>query len=701
MNKDLLKIALKYRSSIFIMDSSSTVLEDIDINNYKQSIKETIAYNQILNNLGYTIDSHLLKLVLRYNLNLIDIIFILEEFKGARSYKTFYPNFPEEVYNMSEFELYFNAIIHYLSLGEYYPDIDKKPRQTDIDVLNFKRIGIIDINGMIEILCDLLSTNDSLSDFDKESVKVLIAHFGEIYDINTINIPYKENLCYVVEYTDNLELLKTPTDILRYCTYLSGGDVSLTENTKFKSLSKSLRRRITNRLDKVFNVDDFKRHKNKWIKLTHSLHCGEFLKQSKFSDVLRSFRNNKNVESLSTIINESLKNKDYHSAINSLMKKPGEYVRNIVTLINISDGYNSGKLGIDNLEECISEVSTRVLLQAKGHLQVILKGYDSRLVFPKGSTSKVRRVQFKKFTDWQLQLVQDYLNCINSHLRLRLQGTSEGKKVYIDERLSQYTLPTQQRSVSEGQFSYGRGSKIDLEDKNKNITLRMFCHWIGQDIDLSATLYNDKFEMVTHCSFQQLKIKELEIVHSGDITRAPNGASEFIDITMNKVVKSEVRYITLNINVYSGPTFKEHKECFAGFMLRERPNSNEIYDPKTVKYSMKLDGNSKVAVPFIFDIETKQIIWTDLYFRNGGMHHNTVINNDVNVSDVLRSIVNLTDKTTLKDLFSMYYAPSQLTFDIDNADMLYVTDEYEDDTLDNKNVVRASDVLTINSKYIK
>ncbi|MFC5789563.1 hypothetical protein ACFPPE_06810, partial [Agromyces tardus] len=56
-------------------------------------------------------------------------------------------------------------------------------------------------------------------------------------------------------------------------------------------------------------------------------------------------------------------------------------------------------------------------------------------------------------------------------------------------------------------------------------------------------------------------------VHSGDITSAPDGASEFIDLDLSKV---RARYIVPQVNIYSGESFDEVEESFFGYMLRDK-----------------------------------------------------------------------------------------------------------------------------------
>ena len=62
------------------------------------------------------------------------------------------------------------------------------------------------------------------------------------------------------------------------------------------------------------------------------------------------------------------------------------------------------------------------------------------------------------------------------------------------------------------------------------------------DLDLSATIFRSNWKYMNHISYTNLKEAKLGCCHSGDITSAPKGASEFIDIDLEKVRAAGGRY---------------------------------------------------------------------------------------------------------------------------------------------------------------
>ena len=590
-------------------------------------------------------------------------------------YTPMYPNFPKQVMDMSYIELFFNALLHYWYDGEWKPSYDELPRELAFEDVRFKEIGIITEDEFNNILTQLLSSNDSISDFDKSTIKWFMNNVDNLSFPDTI--PFKENMCYVagllIEQGKPINgLVKTSTDVLRIATALSGGDISLASNTKFKSLSRKQRRLLVSELEKVISEEDINRHRGKWIKLFHNLHVGEL--SDKVSIVANKIRNNQKIETFNGKVQQAIDTNNISSAVHLLMSRPGEFARKIDVLLRTTNTKDENVEIVNRFLMVANEVSTRVLLQLYGNLKVRDKTVNERVVFPKGNTQHARIVTS------ELPALDNNsvaaLSCGIEEVLCQRFGELEALgNVYVDSALNDCPLPTQQRSASEGLFQVARGTKLPIGDKN---TLRFFIYWIGKDIDLSATFHDDNFNIISHVSYTMSKNAEYQSYHSGDIVNAPNGAAEFIDITLDGVEKTEARYISMNVLVYRGPTFAEHKECYAGWMTRDKPNSNEIFDPKTVQQKIDVRARSYNVIPVIFDVVERTAIWTDLSTSKRALTFhggNNVESNQATISQTLRAIVSLDNKTTLYDLFTMHAkARGTLVDNKDDADFVFSLD---------------------------
>ena len=129
-----------------------------------------------------------------------------------------------------------------------------------------------------------------------------------------------------------------------------------------------------------------------------------------------------------------------------------------------------------------------------------------------------------------------------------------------------------------------RGSKIAFPEKGD--TIRFFLWWkegeaggkhTGRaDLDLSAVLYGADWWYKERISYTYLRSAKYRACHSGDITSAPEGACEFIDIDVPSVLSYGGRYVMMSVNSYTRQRFSDLPECRAGWMMREHPNSGEV-----------------------------------------------------------------------------------------------------------------------------
>ena len=111
---------------------------------------------------------------------------------------------------------------------------------------------------------------------------------------------------------------------------------------------------------------------------------------------------------------------------------------------------------------------------------------------------------------------------------------------------------------------------------------------------------------------RKVNLKESFAVHSGDITSAPQGASEFIDIDISKALSLGIRYVMMSINSYTQQNYCDLPICFAGFMMREDAQQGQIYEPTTVQHKFDVTSKSSFTIPLIIDLEKREVIWTDL-----------------------------------------------------------------------------------------
>ncbi|MFW9952342.1 MAG: TerD family protein, partial [Candidatus Thorarchaeota archaeon] len=183
-------------------------------------------------------------------------------------------------------------------------------------------------------------------------------------------------------------------------------------------------------------------------------------------------------------------------------------------------------------------------------------------------------------------------------------------------------------------------------------TLRLFNYWKESgsrtDFDTSLIEFDKDMNYKGHVSYTNLSSGGIN--HSGDVTSAPNGASEFIDINMKKL-NDGIKYLGIQVYVYAGENFNQVEKSYAGWMIRdEASSSRKSFDIKTVANKFNMVGAGRYAIPMIVDVEASEIVFVDI-FMNGTNSMNRVEGAVKDVSTVAREIVKMVDtKPNMLDL---------------------------------------------------
>lgn len=618
---------------------------------------------------------------------------ILKKSKGAHVvHKPMYPNFPKQVMEASYAELYINAILHYLGdlVGtRIMPDYEKEERFPLIENTELTVIGLGDVDDFREIFTKPVGSNTSLSQTDKDDLEAIYINSPDGSLTLPASIPQKENLSLLAGLilthdSEDEDLLlsyfKTATDVLRLATSLSGGDISLAAKTKYKNFNRKERKLLLGlleNLNKLSAVEDMNRHRSKWIRLGEKLHPGEYArKYPKAAEAFSAIRDSKRISTFNSKVENYLERGNIRKAADLLTKRPGDFARRLDHLLRKS---NQPRSIVQRFQSVAEKVATPVLLQVMNHFET-RNDQELRLAFPKGNIAKVRVIEneLPKLNYLICKSVADA--CTDAILDRYLELPDLGK-VYVDDALKNFPIPFSQRSASKSLRTVSRGSKFDLPEGK---VVRFFIHWKDKgtgygervDLDLSAMMYDENWNYKEHISYTNLRSgKGYNACHSGDITSAPRGASEFIDIDIDSFIKYGGRYVIMNVLSYSGQPFSEVPECFAGWMIRKKPQSGEIFEPKTVQDKVDLTADSRIVIPIIIDLVERKVIWSDLAVQNNRRWCNNVEGNEDTITLLGRGLTQLS-KPNLYTLFSLHAAArGEFVQDPEEADVVFSVTE--------------------------
>ncbi|HAS46689.1 MAG TPA: cytoplasmic protein [Microscillaceae bacterium] len=621
----------------------------------------------------------------------------IKEMTGAkRKFKPMYPNFPKQVMEASEVELYINAILHYVTRGKYMPAYETEAREPLLEKTDLRIIDLGDEADFRLMFTQLMSANASISATDKEDLDWVVRQYrDDVAQMLPEAIPMKENLAYVtgllLKHTSKSDALlknyyKTATDVLRLAVSLSDGDVSLAEVTRFRNFKRGERKLLVGLLEKAGNItEDMLRYKSRWIRLGEKLHPFEYKKR--FPKVYKAFdviRNDQTFHTFNSQVEQSLANLEIFKATALLKNRSGEFARRLDHLLRMATSTEEWQYVTQEFAEVVHKVSTPVLLQVRAHFNHRDDSSELRTFFPKGNVAKVQAIP-NQLPEIPVEACLQVINLCETALVERFKELKPLGKVYIDERLKNYLVPFSQRSASKALRTIVRGSKVSMPKGGD--TIRFFIWWkegvlngrhTGTvDIDLSAVMYDSNWNYLEHISYTNLKSARYRAAHSGDIVSAPQGACEFIDLDIPSIIKYGGRYVVMNIYSYSYQPFCDLPECYGGWMMRQSPQSGEIFDARTVQDKVDVTADTRICIPVIMDLHTRKVVWSDLALRSNPRWHNNVEGNMGGMTLMGKAMTTL-KKPNLYDLFMLHaQARGELVYqnDRNEAEVVFTPEE--------------------------
>lgn len=694
---------------ILLRRKHSVMFEPVDMA-YEQSKTEKALVVSGLKNvqaLGFTFSKELLEKAFHFTKDEFTAFYgflipALKELVGADvTYNPMYPNFPQQVAEASDIELFINAIVHYWSFGTLMPEYEKNERLPLIDDNKMAVLSVGNHDDLMTVFTNLVESKTSISEQDKEDIETIVLACPDYTTYLPDTIPLKENVAFVgkliiekapIKSADSIsKYFKTATDVLRLVTALSDGDISLASKTKYRNLRRVERRMIMDLLAGCGNItEDLFRYQYEWIRVAEILHPFEY-KKVKYNNVNAAFntlRNEKKPLMFAGKVQAAITAKDMREAATLLKARPGEFARQLDKLIRDADNPN---YIVNCFKEVATEISTPVLLQVRQHFIGRMENNNQpvRVFFPKGNLAKAMVIK-NELPEINSNVCKNVARICREALIEQYKEKDFLGKVYIDEDFKNYLVPFSQRSASKAVKTIVRGSKLPI--KEDATAVRGFIWWTNTDntrnswdegrvdIDLSATIHDENWQYVDRVSYTQLRSAKYRAYHSGDITNGGNvngdGVAEFIDVEIDAVAKNAGRYIAFQVYSFTHQNFSTLPNCRFGWMEREDVNSGEIFEPKTVEMKIDLTADSTVAIPVIFDCVERKFIWCDMNLQNASsrFYGNNLESNLHGVTATCYGLTHL-NKANIYDLVMMNaIARGSIVTDRNEADIIFSND---------------------------
>ena len=612
----------------------------------------------------------------------------------AAEYRPFYPDFPIQVRTASEATLLVNAALHYLGdvvgvriLPDYRPS-PREPLPGDDGALT--ELGLATARDLERIVADLIAQATPFSAQDRADLTAL-SDFGPEA---APRVAVKENLAVLTVTFPDLDFsasYRTVTDVLRLAVAMAGGDVSLAEPCRFPSFSRAQRRRLLGLLDAVGQVQDSRdsaeemaRRCERWKRLARHLRPGDYARLfPRAAALLHQVASGGAEEGFTSRLEEALAHRDVESALRLLSTRPGVFARRLNHLLRLCVDEATRERVVAGFARVAPEVSLPVLVR--------LWEYFSS---PGPDALPWRVVAIKAATGTKTTLIPStrrpgpadaaVVRAVEEALRRRARLG----RIAVDQELYEgYTAPVGLRSASPGMRTAGRGTRLPLPEGE---TIRFFLHWrdlpkappkapgparpaaaedrdTRVDLDLSAFFVSEDFTRTEQIAYYNLR--STAAVHSGDLTSAPDGAAEFIDVTLAEALRQEWRYVVMTVHSFSHHRLSEVPECWAGAMARGAdPQSGEVFEASTVMQRLDLVSPTFNATPFVIDLAERRLIWWDLPVGVGG---HQVANLDRSSNRVLAHLLDLLEGRRMPLAHLLGLLADDVVEDPDEAEMVF------------------------------
>lgn len=579
----------------------------------------------------------------------------------AAEYRPFYPDFPVQVRTASEATLLVNAALHYLGdvigariLPDYRPS-PREPLPGGDSALT--ELGLATKQDLERIVADLIAQAIPFSAQDRADLMALRG-FGPG---RAPHVAVKENLAVLTVAFPGLDFsgsYRTVTDVLRLAVAMAGGDISLAEPCRFPSFSRAQRRRLLGLLDAVGQVQDGRdsaeemaRRSERWKRLLRHLRAGDYARRfPRATALLRQVASGGTEAGFTSHLEEALARRDVEGALRLLTTHPGVFARRLNHLLRLCGDDAARERVVAEFARVAPEVSLPVLVR--------LWEYFSS---PGPEVLPWRVVAIKAATGAKTTLIPStrrpgpadaaVVRAVEEALRQR----GHLGRIAVDHGLYEgYTVPLGQRSASPGLRTAGRGTRLPLPAGE---TIRFFLHWrdlpevmepsgppvtvnsrgTRVDLDLSAFFVSEDFTRTEQIAYYNLR--STAAVHSGDLTSAPDGAAEFIDVTLSEALRQGWRYVVMTVHSFSHHPLSEVPECWAGAMARGAdPQRGEVFEASTVMQRLDLTSPGFNATPFVIDLAERRLIWWNL---SVGVGEHQVANLDHSSNRVLAHLLDL------------------------------------------------------------
>ena len=519
-----------------------------------------------------------------------------------------YKNFPKEVLEMSQAEYWFKQILMYIGFDADYFRQEEVVRDALFETVTMKVIHVADENAVYEVFQSLLSQKTRWTDVQTNQAQHLLSVFAKnlTVKVDMDTVGFKENGINAIVFARRNGLthevnVTTATDVLRLAAGMSGADVSLREDVKFKRFTRSERRFLLTLLETTKNLeDDFASRKDTWKKFMMVAHPGDYAKSLPRVVAAYDKLYKGEVKSFAAKVDNSVIRKE---DLSLLASRPGEFLRRFHSVYDLF-----GVDAVNAFVKIVDKLTTHQLVKFRKYLDTIT--FRKELMYaPKGNWTKVKIEKNTKGTI-ELSHREAIGNKIDEVLGQRI-GAILPEGVDLNFTADFVKLPTNDQKLA----AYGRGTVFPIPDGIN--FLRSASYW--QAYGHGSTWMDNGWNFFDSNWIPKGTIcwnhtSAHGAAFSGDplsSTTADGKACQVIDLYIDQLVKRGIRYAVWNVLSYNNVPFDSVDDVFASLQWGVDAFSGKVYEPSRAQMEFKITGANKTKFIAYVDLVERKLIYMD------------------------------------------------------------------------------------------
>lgn len=525
-----------------------------------------------------------------------------------------------------------------------------------------KKLRLFTDRDMKNVFTSLLTSATPLDATQKDTLEQLLREYQLPDDVT---ITMKETAMLVIKFLaeqgkadEASELLKTPTDVLRYLWYEKTGYVQIIEPKTLVAHAGKMYRHMWGPLDRSEDAaqemkkklmlkydrkaclraakwlnatqlsaeqaaENMNPKRGMWVRMIRALRLAEYSHKNgmeHLAEILDVFYRQDYSTWQGRVDKARLVN-DADKTISLLKERPGLFAR---CLFASMLRFGSDK-ALTAFNEIADRLPARLLLSLGNAAESYFDPKETRLARPiTGVTHKIEANKLLALynDDTRKAMVADVMNIYKSSMLRRFSAQkTDTKTVYIDHALYNIPVSVGDRATTIQDTSCAlMGTRFPIEGD----TVRLFMQWgkglpaqhLDMDLSCSISLPNDE---VAECVYYNLTCVGAK--HSGDIRSIPDmvGTAEYVELSLPELQEAQAKYVTFTCNAYSCGSLSPN--LVVGWMNSAYPmtvseEKGVAYDPSCVQHMVRIsEGNLTKGLVFgVLDVTRREIIWLEMPF---------------------------------------------------------------------------------------